>query len=103
MNVPSRHLIQMSLSFTGTFSLQYRVLDRFDFPKNEVYARDHKIVLIGSEVYSIVTYLLSEDGDDSNSDCCASVVVTKGRKLRHEHPYTLTPLHLLFLYYDVIF
>ena len=34
-------------------------------------------VLIGSEVYSIVTYLLSENSDDGNSDCCASAVVTK--------------------------
>ena len=35
------------------------------------------LVLIGSEVYSIVTYLLSENLDDGNSDCCASAVVTK--------------------------
>jgi len=35
------------------------------------------VVLIGSEVYSIVTYLLSENSDDGNSDCCASAVVTK--------------------------
>ena len=30
------------------------------------------VVLIGSEVYSIVIYLLSENSDDGNSDCCAS-------------------------------
>ena len=35
------------------------------------------VVLIGSEVYSIVTYLLSENSDDGNSDYCASAVVTK--------------------------
>ena len=35
------------------------------------------VVLIGSEVYSIVAYLLSENSDDGNSDCCASAVVTK--------------------------
>ena len=35
------------------------------------------VVLIGSEIYSIVTYLLSENPDDDNSDCCTSAVVTK--------------------------
>ena len=35
------------------------------------------LVLIGSEVYSIVAYLLSENSDDGNSDYCASAVVTK--------------------------
>ena len=34
-------------------------------------------MLIGSEVYSIVTYILSENSDDGNSDCCASAVITK--------------------------
>ena len=35
------------------------------------------VVLIDSEVYSIVSYLLSENSDNGNSDCCASAVVTK--------------------------
>ena len=35
------------------------------------------LVLIGSEVYTIVTYLLSENSDDGNSDCCAGAIVTK--------------------------
>ena len=42
------------------------------------------VVLIGSEVYSIVTYLLSENSDDGNSDCCASAVVTKILSPRQE-------------------
>ena len=38
-------------------------------------------MLIGSEVFSIVTYLLSENSDDGNSECCASALVTKTASL----------------------
>ena len=36
-------------------------------------------MLIGFEVCSIATYLLSENSDDSNSDCCTSAVVKKSK------------------------